>query len=90
MLVSRRARNETRALSLMSPPRVNSGTTKQKDRSKAAFRIHIMRPPTLWTSLQDLILECHAFGIIFLEPSFRGVDIYKHFEMLGVADRFAC
>jgi len=29
-------------------------------------------------SLQDLILERHALGIVLLEPSFRGVDICKH------------
>ncbi len=33
-------------------------------------------------SLQDLILERHALGIVLLEPSFRGVDICKHLYSL--------
>jgi hypothetical protein len=37
-------------------------------------------------SLQDLILECHAFGVIFLEPCFCDVQSRKHFEMIGVTD----
>src|SRR5713226_7000966 len=41
-------------------------------------------------SLQNLIFECLAFGVVFLEPGFRGVDICKHLEMLGIADLFAC
>jgi hypothetical protein len=41
-------------------------------------------------SLQDLVFERYPFGVIFLEPFFRGVDIRKHFDMVGVADLFAC
>jgi hypothetical protein len=37
-------------------------------------------------SLHDLIFECHALGIIFLEPCFRGVDVCEHLELLGVTD----
>src|ERR1700730_13301075 len=37
-------------------------------------------------SLQDLILECHAFGVIFLQPCFHGVDVCEHLEMTGVAN----
>ena len=37
-------------------------------------------------SLQDLILECHAFGVIFLEPSVRSFFVRKNFEMAGVAN----
>ena len=40
-------------------------------------------------SLQDLIFECHAFGVIFLEPCFRGVDVCEHLEMLRVTDLLA-
>jgi hypothetical protein len=38
------------------------------------------------TSLQDLILECHAFGVIFLKPCFRGVGVREHLEMISVTD----
>jgi hypothetical protein len=37
-------------------------------------------------SLQDLILECHAIGVIFLEPSVRSFFVRKNFEMAGVAN----
>jgi hypothetical protein len=37
-------------------------------------------------SLQDFTFECHAFGVIFLEPCFRGVDVCEHLEMLRVTD----
>jgi hypothetical protein len=37
-------------------------------------------------SLHDLIFECHTFGVIFLEPCFRGVDACKDLEMIGVTD----
>jgi hypothetical protein len=40
-------------------------------------------------SLQDLIFECHAFGVIFFKPFFRGVYICEHLEMIGIADLFA-
>jgi hypothetical protein len=36
-------------------------------------------------SLQDLIFECRAFGIVLLEPFVRGDWIGKHLEMIGVA-----
>jgi hypothetical protein len=37
-------------------------------------------------SLQDLIFECRAFGIVLLEPFVRGDRIGKHLEMIGVAN----
>ncbi len=40
-------------------------------------------------SLRDLIFECRAFGVIFLEPYFRGVGVCKHLEMIGVTDLLA-
>ena len=40
-------------------------------------------------SFQDLILECHAFGVIFLEPCFRGVDVCEYLEMIDVTDLLA-
>ena len=36
-------------------------------------------------SLQDLIFECRAFGIVLLKPFVRGDRIGKHLEMIGVA-----
>jgi hypothetical protein len=36
-------------------------------------------------SLQDLIFECRAFGIVRLEPLVRGDRIGKHLEIIGVA-----
>ncbi len=40
-------------------------------------------------SLRDLIFECRAFGVIFLEPYFRGVGVCKHLEIIGVTDLLA-
>jgi Phage integrase, N-terminal SAM-like domain len=40
-------------------------------------------------SLQNLIFECNAFGIVFFEPCFRRVGICKDLEMVGIADLFA-
>ena len=37
-------------------------------------------------SLHDLIFECHASGVIFLEPSVRSFFVRKNFEMAGVAN----
>jgi hypothetical protein len=37
-------------------------------------------------SLQNLIFECHAFGVIFFEPCFRGGDVYEYLEMIGITD----
>jgi hypothetical protein len=33
-----------------------------------------------------LVAERDAFGVIFLESCFRGVDVRKHLELLGVTD----
>src|SRR6202011_5617858 len=41
-------------------------------------------------SIQDLIFERGPFGVIFLEPFFRGVDVRERLDMFGVADLFAC
>jgi hypothetical protein len=40
------------------------------------------------SSLQDFILERNAFGIVFLEPDFRGVGGGEHLQMVLVADLF--
>jgi hypothetical protein len=40
-------------------------------------------------SSQNLILKGHAFRIVFLEPSFRGVGICEDLEVIGVSDRLA-
>jgi hypothetical protein len=32
------------------------------------------------------MLVSDIFGVIFLEPGFRGVDVCEHLEMLGVTD----
>jgi hypothetical protein len=36
-------------------------------------------------SLKNLILERDAFGIVFLEPFFRGVDVREHLDMVSIA-----
>jgi hypothetical protein len=33
-----------------------------------------------------IILECHAFGVVFLEPSVRSFFVHKNFEMAGIAN----
>ena len=35
------------------------------------------------------LFECHAFGVIFLEPCFRGVGVCEHLEVVSVADFLA-
>jgi hypothetical protein len=41
-------------------------------------------------SLNDLIFERDALGIIFLELFFRGVNIRKNLHVVGVANLFGC
>jgi hypothetical protein len=38
---------------------------------------------------EDLVFERHAFGIVLLEPFFRGVLIGKDLEVLGVSNLLA-
>jgi hypothetical protein len=37
-----------------------------------------------------LVFEGYAFGVVFLEPGFRGVGIRENLDMLGVANLLAC
>jgi hypothetical protein len=41
-------------------------------------------------SFQNLVLKGHAFGIVLLEPRFRGVGIREDLEVIRVANRLAC
>ena len=36
-----------------------------------------------------LVLERHALGVVFVQPSFRGVRSGKHLDVLGVFDLLA-
>ena len=58
---------------LQEPPFTLCGTRQQRSRA----------------SLRDLIFECRAFGVIFLEPYFRGVGVCEHLEMIGITDLLA-
>src|SRR6266849_7157895 len=58
---------------LQEPPFTLCGTRQQRSRA----------------SLRDLIFECRAFGVIFLEPCFRSVCICKDLQMVGIADLLA-
>ena len=40
-------------------------------------------------SLQNLILERHAFRVVFLELCLRGVRISEHFQVVAVANVLA-
>jgi hypothetical protein len=40
--------------------------------------------------LQDLILKRHAFGIVLLEPRFRGVLVGEYLEVVRVTDACLC
>jgi hypothetical protein len=40
-------------------------------------------------SLQNLILERHALGIVFLQPRFRGVLVRKDLQVILVANLLA-
>jgi hypothetical protein len=40
-------------------------------------------------SFQDLIFECDAFRIVFLEPRFRGIEVCKDLDVVDVADLLA-
>jgi hypothetical protein len=40
-------------------------------------------------SCEDLVLERHAFGIVFLEPGFRGVRGGEDLEVILVSNLFA-
>ena len=37
-------------------------------------------------SLQNLILKCHALGIVFLQPGFRSVLVGKDLQVVFVAN----
>jgi hypothetical protein len=38
---------------------------------------------------EHVVLKGHAFGILFLEPGFRGVGIREDLEMIAVSDLLA-
>jgi hypothetical protein len=40
-------------------------------------------------SLKNLILERHAFGIVFFEPFFRGIHICEHLDVVAIANLLA-
>ena len=40
-------------------------------------------------SFQNLILERHAFGIVFRKPRFGGVGVRKDLEVIAVSDLLA-
>jgi hypothetical protein len=43
----------------------------------------------VFASMGDFGLKSNAYRIVFLEPSFRGVRICKHLQVIGVFDLFA-
>jgi hypothetical protein len=64
----------------------NEGSSSNK---KTARRRSLYSRFDFCGSLQNLILKSNAFRVVLLEPCFRGVQIGKHLEMIGVADLFA-
>jgi hypothetical protein len=58
-------------------PAITSNYRKSDHQQRNPFRI------APGHSLHDLIFECHAFGVIFLERCFSGVDVCEHLEMMG-------
>src|SRR4051812_22043044 len=40
-------------------------------------------------SSYHLVLKCHAFGLVFLEPGVRRIGIREDLEMIGVSDLLA-
>jgi hypothetical protein len=50
----------------------------------ALDRNRVMPPHSI--RFDHIIFECHAFGVIFLEPSVRSFFVRKNFEMFGVAN----
>jgi hypothetical protein len=41
-------------------------------------------------SFQNFVFKGHAFGIVFLEPGFRGILIGENLEVIAVSDLLAC
>jgi hypothetical protein len=61
-------------------------TSKLHITASAAMHMK-MRRPIRFTP--ELHIRTPPFGVIFLEPRFRGVDIREHLDVVGVADLLA-
>jgi hypothetical protein len=48
------------------------------------------RPHWIEGSLLHFVFEGDALQVVFLEPCFRGIEVCKHFDMIGIADLLAC
>src|ERR1700730_4952469 len=74
------------------PCRVRGNNIRNTTQFDSKFHHHLQKDeenlaPT--SRHRDLIFESDAFGVIFLEPCFRGVGVREDLEMLGVTDLLA-